>query len=363
MSDCASTNTGIPKQSHHLSHNQLWRLLLMCALFTLSQSCARTPPAPTGDEMRNQAKIAYLLGDYQRTLAISLPRAEAGEAWAQYTLGYLYYYGRGVVQDRKVAKRWIESAAAKGYAPAQQAMLRLTRPQPRIGDENRGTSRQESAGSKDLMAPPPVPKDRVPSPVPKAIAPQSLVPPAEQEAPINPSPPSQDQGTTPPAPSSEQSTEPSPTPDTNPSPTTEPGQSPQSSPPPSGPIQPQTIIPSSSNEVTSETPPIPSPNKGIKGRNWISHQDPRYFTIQLISSIDKEAVVRFIHEQGIVRQTAYYSTSLRGQTWYSVIYGKFPDAATARQALSRLPRSLRRRSPRIRSFHAIISQINSAATP
>lgn len=159
--------------------------ILLGGIMLLLQGCATTPSSPPSDEARTQAKIAYLLSDYQRTLTIVLPRAEAGEAWAQYTLGYMYYYGHGVRQDRKTAKRWIESAAAKGYAPAQQAMLRLSAPPPRTGEEGNADTMQEPADA--TVTPPPATEPATP----QMTAPlQETNPPASSsEPPISPPPP------------------------------------------------------------------------------------------------------------------------------------------------------------------------------
>ena len=101
-------------------------------------------------------------------------------------------------------------------------------------------------------------------------------------------------------------------------------------------------------------------NSEIKGRDWISRQDPRYFTLQLASSLDKAAIIHLIHKQRIERRAAYYSTRQNGRTWYSLVYGSFTTRGSAHQTLRNLPRSLRRNHPRIRSFGEIHSQISPA---
>jgi septal ring-binding cell division protein DamX len=339
----ASTNPGARQQSGPSpSKKRRWPFLIG-GLFILLQGCATTPSVSPGEEARIQAKIAYLLSDYQRTLVIVLPRAEAGEPWAQYTLGYLYYYGRGVAQDRQTAKRWIESAAAKGYAPAQQAMKRLSAP-PRTGNENNDTSKQESGAV-------PENKEPIPAPVTTQPTPESSVLPAEPPKPINPqmtAPSSTPTPTTPP-----------PTQDTPPAPRNEPERPPDSS-PPADPMPPQTSAPSSSTEAADQAPAPAPPDNGIKGRDWISKQDPRHFTLQLASSVDETKIIHLIRKQRIERHAAYYSTRQNGRTWYSLVYGSFPNRSAAHQAMGKLPRVLRRNSPRIRSFRDIHAQLNPA---
>ena len=46
-------------------------------------------------------------------------KAEAGDAQAQYDLGYAYYNGRGVPKDYKEAIKWVRKAAGQGFAYAQ----------------------------------------------------------------------------------------------------------------------------------------------------------------------------------------------------------------------------------------------------
>lgn len=49
------------------------------------------------------------------------PRAEAGDAAAQYRLGQMYARGEGYRQNLAVARQWYEQAAAQDYAPAHTA--------------------------------------------------------------------------------------------------------------------------------------------------------------------------------------------------------------------------------------------------
>ena len=320
-----------------LRNKRRWPILLG-GIMLLLQGCATTPSPPPSDEARTQAKIAYLLSDYQRTLAIVLPRAEAGEAWAQYTLGYMYYYGHGLMQNRQTAKRWIESAAAKGYVPAQQAMQRLSAPPSRTEEEGNTGTMQEPA---DATVTPP--------------------PPPEQAQPARPQMTAPLQETNPPASSSKPSiSPPSPPPETAPAPGNEPAQtheSPQSSADP----PPQTSAPPASAAPTVHSPAATAQYSAIKGRDWISRQNPQHFTLQLASSLDAAAIIRLIHKQRIEQNAAYYSTRQNGRTWYSLVYGSFTNRGSAHQAMRHLPRSLRRNHPRIRSFGEIHSQLSPAS--
>lgn len=66
-----------------------------------------------------------------RTAFIKLkPEANKGQPDAQYAVGYMYYYGQGVVEDRKKAWIWINRAARAGQPDAILAIKILSHPQP-----------------------------------------------------------------------------------------------------------------------------------------------------------------------------------------------------------------------------------------
>ena len=374
MPEYESINPGAQHQdSLKKTAKQCWPLLIGVLLLLL-QGCATTPALSPSEATQNQAKAAYLVGDYQRTLAIIMPLADAGEPWAQYTLGYMYYYGHGVRQDRQTAKQWIQSAAAKGYPPALQAMQRLSAPLPTTEEENNEPTKPAPFDTEGKAAPPTQPESNGQTPVETTpqITPVTPPPSVEQPAPPAPqpaqptTPPAQETAPAPPA------VEPSDTPPSTTAPpqsssqeetnnaTKEPSRVAEPPPSPAASMPPQTTASPSSaqaDKATDHAPPAPTLDQGIRDRDWISNQDPRQFTVQLISGENEAAVVRFIRKHHIEKQAAYYSTMRSGKTWYSVVYGNFPNHNAARQALSRLPRVLRRDSPRIRNFQGIQAQL------
>ena len=62
---------------------------------------------------------AYQRADYAAALREWQPLAEQGHAGAQYYLGLLYDFHKGVPQDFTTARKWYEKAAAQGHAGAQ----------------------------------------------------------------------------------------------------------------------------------------------------------------------------------------------------------------------------------------------------
>ena len=65
---------------------------------------------------------------YREAFIRLLPEAKKGQPDAEYAVGYMYYYGQGVVEDRKKAWVWITKAARVGQPDAVEASAILAKP-------------------------------------------------------------------------------------------------------------------------------------------------------------------------------------------------------------------------------------------
>ncbi|KTC89688.1 SEL1-like repeat protein [Fluoribacter dumoffii] len=65
---------------------------------------------------------SFRVEDYRKAFIRLKPEAERGQPDAQYAVGYMYYYGKGVVEDRKKAWFWINAAANLGQPDAKVAV-------------------------------------------------------------------------------------------------------------------------------------------------------------------------------------------------------------------------------------------------
>lgn len=88
----------------------------------------------------------------------------------------------------------------------------------------------------------------------------------------------------------------------------------------------------------------------VKQGDWLSTQNPEYYTIQLIGSGNEGAINRYIEEQNLGGQAAYFKTTRNGQPWYTLVYGKFATKQEAKKAIQQLPPSQRKTSPWVRKF-------------
>ncbi|MFT4060396.1 MAG: SEL1-like repeat protein [Legionella sp.] len=68
---------------------------------------------------------SFRVEEYRTAFVRLKPLAKKGQADAQYAVGYMYYYGKGVVEDRKKAWFWITAAANAGQPDALVAAKML----------------------------------------------------------------------------------------------------------------------------------------------------------------------------------------------------------------------------------------------
>jgi len=69
-----------------------------------------------------QAHAAYSAKRYRLASHLLLPIAENGDSEAQYSLGYLFFYGLGIDQNREHALAWFKRAAKAGSLKAETAI-------------------------------------------------------------------------------------------------------------------------------------------------------------------------------------------------------------------------------------------------
>lgn len=100
-------------------------VLIFVCLFGLLGGCVTS-----GLNLREGIR-SFQVQDYRQAFVRLMPEAKKGQPDAQYAIGYMYYYGRGVVEDRKVAWQWITQAAKAGQVDAQTAVKILANKQPK----------------------------------------------------------------------------------------------------------------------------------------------------------------------------------------------------------------------------------------
>ena len=75
--------------------------------------------------------ICFRNQHYREAFIHLKPLADRNQPDAQYAIGYMYYYGQGVTEDRRAACIWINRAAAQGQPDAIKA-IKIIKNKPRI---------------------------------------------------------------------------------------------------------------------------------------------------------------------------------------------------------------------------------------
>lgn len=70
----------------------------------------------------HQASVDFQCEKYTGAFQQLFPLAQQGNAQAQYSIGYMYYYGLGVEEDPSQARYWIYRAARNGNLHAVKAL-------------------------------------------------------------------------------------------------------------------------------------------------------------------------------------------------------------------------------------------------
>lgn len=125
-----------------------------------------------------------------------------------------------------------------------------------------------------------------------------------------------------------------------------------------GPVHKQTPP---SPPVTSQRTPPKNPLAIKRQTDWILAQKSDYYTLQLMAGYNLSTIQNFLKQYRLNQDNiAYYLSYNKGKAWHSLVYGIFPDRATARLAIKDLPPELVAAKPWIRKLHYIKRDINDA---
>jgi septal ring-binding cell division protein DamX len=110
--------------------------------------------------------------------------------------------------------------------------------------------------------------------------------------------------------------------------------------------------PSVAARDASDEPGASSPDLGVSA-DWLGAQDGGQYTIQLLSSRQEQDATEFIRRHQLNGRAEYAAIEQDGVTSYKVLYGVYPDLATATAAAKALPASLQESGPWARKIEAL----------
>lgn len=127
------------------------------------------------------------------------------------------------------------------------------------------------------------------------------------------------------------------------------------------------------NQPLPSIPAIASParhnrsaikKRTVRREQWLLSQQETHYTIQLVGVRNEQSLLTFIEQYARPMQQplAYYRTTYKGGVWYPLLYGIYPSAEKARQAINTLPEPIRAKNPWIRRLSAIQRAIHKNAS-
>jgi DamX protein len=97
----------------------------------------------------------------------------------------------------------------------------------------------------------------------------------------------------------------------------------------------------------------------IHGKSWVMQQAPASFTAQLIGSSKPDILYSMVKKAAVQDNAAIYHVLRKNKDWYVLIYGSYADKETIRKAVDKLPTSLRKGGPWVRSFAAVQAEVKA----
>jgi len=98
-------------------------------------------------------------------------------------------------------------------------------------------------------------------------------------------------------------------------------------------------------KITKTTPSISAPKPVAVKKDWLTQQNPAYFTLQIMGSRQRNSLTLVQRTHKLAKQSAIVRTKLKGADWYILIYRSFATKRQAREAVKSLPKALQLAQP------------------
>ncbi|OGT52452.1 MAG: hypothetical protein A3F17_01620 [Gammaproteobacteria bacterium RIFCSPHIGHO2_12_FULL_41_15] len=287
----------------------------------------------TGNKNLQQGEFDYTHSEYGKAFPELLSAARAGNAKAQYAVGYMYYHGMGVSRNPELARYWMAKAAKQGNQSALNAVDLLN------GDGS-GTMIQPS-GVHAYRPAPPKPKVEYTS---QGAQQESY----DNSTRVNNTVTSGTQLTkethvAPPMSGSSDSLYESKSVYQTAEPTGSSGNDTHSSA--------KSVVQKPVQSAAATPAVTPTPAATLKSKHASAPTQPNY-ALQLFGDFNKANVQKFIQTKHLQASTAIHKTTNHGRPWYVALDGEYPSFAHAKNAMANLPVELQRLHPWIRPVNA-----------
>lgn len=129
----------------------------------------------------------------------------------------------------------------------------------------------------------------------------------------------------------------------------------------------EAAAPQAETEPQQEAPPTPKPevasappkakptpqHPAFRDRPWLMSRPASRYTIQLLGSYNEQTARTMIDETEELQGLWYVKTLRKGQDWFVVLYGEYPDRAAARAAVDGFPAPIKKLQPWVRQFRDV----------
>lgn len=101
----------------------------------------------------------------------------------------------------------------------------------------------------------------------------------------------------------------------------------------------------------------------LNAENKLLSADSKFYTLQLMGGKNQSSVNQFINTHKIADKAFTYRKQVKGELWYVVVLGQYPNKESANKAIQALPPALKQNvKPWVRSIESVQQEINSAQT-
>ena len=312
------------QRSRHAGHR---RGLLLAVLVAIA------PLAPA-EEDYDTGKQAYLAGDYAEALRIWQPLADAGNMFAQFSLGSLYFEGAGAEKDYEASAKWFRLAAEQGYAPAEFNFGNAYKHGNGVEkDDVEAAEWWRKAAAQDF-APAQfnlgtqyyfgrgVPRDeKIAIRWYRRAAENGHVQ-AQRLFSMTDTPANEVQASAP-------------------------------EPPATTPAVAAAAAIGTAAASTPSTTSVAPLAGGQSSQGWLLAQRPEDYTLQLLATNNEGQLRAYLKKHQFSEPVAYFAFQRDGKQWYAAVYGAYPGKFQAQNAVASLPPGVGKNPPWIRQFGGI----------
>lgn len=91
----------------------------------------------------------------------------------------------------------------------------------------------------------------------------------------------------------------------------------------------------------------------FRNNKWVASQKKGAYTIQVLGSRNEQTAIKYIDSEKAFQELFYIESSYKNKPWYVVILGVYPDKVAARAKMAKLPASVKKQKPWIRSLKGL----------